>query len=150
MKNVNGILTAATFVFATFGTQLNAGNTKLNVLSENEWQQIEETVELEDALAFEDVTLNNTSEASTLQVEFQPGNFTNTLYLLLNAPFNENQEVGIAVVDADGEVVHSAAGSFSEIKKLSFDLYSKWDMTYVVRIYSDDTVYETSVQVVYR
>lgn len=149
MKNVQGILTATALALATFGTQLNASNTEMRVLTDNDWNQIEENVELENKLSLESIGTTKSISSSTLLVEFAPGNFTNTLHLQLSAPFATHQEVGIAVINANGQVVYSATGIFEKVKNLDFDLAEKKDMIYVVKIYSENAVYESKVQVAY-
>ena len=82
-----------------------------------------------------------------LEMDFKSGTQTN---LLLNAPFADNEEVGIVVLDQNGNVVHSSAGTYKNMKDLRFADYYSQDMTYVVRVYSSSAVFETKLQVVYR
>lgn len=148
MKNVTNILATAALALATLGNQVYAKTTK--ILTDSDWKEIEESIETENMLLLEDVATANFTQTNALQIEFAPGNYTNTLHLALNAPIANDQVVGVAVIDANGEIVYNTTGNFTEVKSLIFDLYKNWDMNYVVRIYTDEAVYESKVQVVYR
>lgn len=145
----NAMKSAAAIVLALAlptATAFAKGNNS-HILSDSAWQDIEETAEIENKLLLEEIALEKTETANTLQLDFLPGSYTN---LILSAPLEPNQEVGVVVFDANGQLVHSAAGTFAEMQNLRFLDYFDWDMNYVVKVYSETEVFEAKVQVVYR
>jgi len=147
MKNLTNTAAALAISLATFGTQVQASNTNFNVLSDSAWQEIEASAELDHLTDIEEIPVVELNQNNSLGIDFKPGNFSN---LLLDAPFNQKEQVGIVVFDAQGEMVHSAAGVYADLRDLHFVDYYNFDMTYVVKVYSDTQVYEAKVQVVYR
>lgn len=152
MKRSIKLLAAATaLALVGFTTNATAGTTSTKVstvheLSDTEWQQIAEEAELDEDTMLETIPMLRTVSAKALDMDFKPGKQTN---LILNAPFADKEEVGIVVLDKNGNVVYSKAGLFEEMKNLHFSDYYTKDMTYVVRVYSSSNVFETKLQVVY-
>jgi len=147
MKNSMNRVAAIVLALTLPTTQLFASGNTFSVLSDSAWQDIEQSTELENFEEIEALPALNLNKQNTLGIDFKPGNFTN---LLLNAPFNQKEQVGIAVFDEQGEMVHSAAGVYGDLRDLHFIDYYNFDMTYVVKVYSETEVYEAKVQVVYR
>jgi hypothetical protein len=147
MKNLRTSLTAVAIAITMLATQVQATNTNLTILSDSAWQEIEETTELENMMEVDEIPALKLKEVSSMHVDFLTGNFTN---LQLDAPFELNEEVGLVVFDSDGVMVHSASGTYADLQELHFKDYFFFDMTYIVKMYSAQSVYETRVQVVYR
>jgi len=147
MKNSIKSVAAIVLALALPTAQIFANGNSTIELSDSAWQEIEENAELENLVEIESLPSINLEKANTLSIDFKPGSFTN---LVLAAPYNDNDQVAIAVFDAQGEMVHSAAGIYRDLKNLHFIDYYNFDMTYVVKVYSESEVYEAKVQVVYR
>ena len=130
------------------GTQLFASTTsgEFKVLSDQDWAQIQEQAELEAMLDIDEMPSYKVMNMA-LDVDLKPGTFTT---MELDAPFNDNEEIGLVVMDSNGEVLYRDEGLFKDKKSLRFRDYIDYDMTYVIKLYSDEEVYETKVQVVYR
>ncbi len=147
MKNILKSVTAIVLALALPTATAFAKGNNSHILSDSAWQEIEEAVEVENKLLLEEIVLEKTSAANTMHLDFLPGSYTN---LILSAPLEPNQEVGVVVFDAQGELVHSAAGTFAEMQNLRFLDYFDWDMNYIIKVYSETEVFEAKVQVVYR
>ena len=147
IKNVAALALGLVFT----GTQLFANTTSggLKVLSDEDWTAIQTQAEaesMEDMLSIEEIPALRITKMA-LSVDLQPGTFTT---MNLDAPFLDNEEVGLVVMDAEGEVIYRDEGLFKDKKSLRFRDYIDYDMTYVIKVYSDLKVYETKVQVAYR
>lgn len=147
MKVSTKSLAAAILTIALSGTQLFAKDNSVNTLSDSEWNAIEESVEMEGMLEIEALPAFKSITVQALEMELSSGFQTN---LTLNAPFSANEEVGLVILDNEGELVHFASGSFGDLKELKLADYYDWDMTYVIKVYSENAVFETKLQVVYR
>ena len=117
------------------------------ILSESDWNAIEEEAEMESMLAIEEIPALRTINVKELEMDFVAGK---QVQLKLDAPFAADEVVGLVVLDKDGEIVQTASGTYNDLKTFNLASYYDWDMTYVVRMYSESAVYETKVQVVYR
>ena len=144
---------AGVVALALAGFTATAGNgtpsttgTSVRVLSDTEWNQIAEDAEFDASVSFEAIPALRTVTTKSLEMDFKSGKQTS---LVLNAPFANSEEVGVVVLDNVGDVVFSTSGSYEDLKDLQFADYYVKDMTYVVRIYSSNSVYETKVQVVH-
>jgi len=147
MKNSIKSVAAIVLALSLTTTQLFAKENTISVLSDSAWNEIEETVEVENMLFEADLHTLKLTGLNTLSMDFNPGDRTN---LVLNAPVKGAEEVGIVVYDNAGVVVYNATGTYNDVKTLHFEDYYKWDMDYVVKIYSETEVFEAKVQVVYR
>ncbi len=147
MKRSNILRTLAIAVaVATISTTTAFAAAKgTTVLTESEWQAIEETSRLERMLQpIESMEINTMQNA--LELTLKAGRTTT---LSLNAPFDANEQVGLVVIAADGDVVYQATGSYGELQTFSINPNFSWDETYVIRVYSSQAVFETKVQVVF-
>lgn len=147
MKNSIKSVAAIVLALALPTAQIFANGNSTIELSDSAWQEIEASAELDHLTDIEEIPVVELDQNNSLGIDFKPGNFSN---LLLDAPFNQKEQVGIVVFDAQGEMVHSAAGVYADLRDLHFVDYYNFDMTYVVKVYSDTQVYEAKVQVVYR
>lgn len=139
---------ALTLAVATISTTSAFASEKgtETILTESEWQAIEETSRYDRMLQpIESVEMINNMR-NTLDMDLKAGRKTT---FSLNAPFATSEQVGLVVIAADGDVVYSATGSYSELQSFSISPNFRWDETYVVRLYSAQAVFETKVQVVY-
>lgn len=141
-------IAAVAFGLLFAGTQVMANTTSgdLRILSEEDWTEIQQHAELESMLDIDDMDGLHVMNMA-LNVDLQPGTFTT---MELDAPFLDNEEIGLVVMDSDGEVLFRDEGLFKDKKSLRFRDYIDYDMTYVIKVYSEASVYETKVQVVYR
>jgi len=147
MKRSNTLRTLAIAVaVATISTTTAFATAKgTTVLTESEWQAIEETSLLDRMLQpIESVEINNLQNA--LKLNLKTGRKTT---LSLNAPFDANEQVGLVVITAKGNVVYQATGNYGDLQTFSINPNFSWDATYVIRVYSSQAVFETKVQVVY-
>jgi hypothetical protein len=147
MKRSNTLRTLAiAMAVATISTTTAFAAAKgTTVLTESEWQAIEETSRLERMLQpIESVEINTMQ--NVLELNLKAGRKTT---LSLNAPFNANEQVGLVVIAADGDVVYQATGTYGDLQTFSINPNFRWDETYVIRVYSSQSVFETKVQVVY-
>ncbi len=147
-RSITKMLGTMALIVAGFASATaNTTGTQVHELSESEWQNIAEEAEFDEGTNLEAIPALRTINVKALEMDFKSGTQTN---LLLNAPFADNEEVGIVVLDQNGNVIHSSAGTYKNMKDLRFADYYSQDMTYVVRVYSSSAVFETKLQVVYR
>lgn len=143
MKTTKTTLAAALMAVmvstSAFATGENHG------LSDAEWQAIEEETVMEDMLNIEALPALRTVSVKQLEMNFLP---TRQMRIELSAPFGDAEQIGMVVVDANGNVVQSTSGTYGKLKNLKLAAYYNTDMVYVVRLYSADAVYETKLQVV--
>jgi hypothetical protein len=130
---------------ASTGTSSTNANS-VRTLTDTEWQEIAEDAEFEQGIILEAIPAIRTVNVKSLEMDFKPGKQT---HLLLNAPFGNQEEIGVVVLDQNGEVVFSTSGLYEDVRNLRFPDYYTKDMTYVVRLYSSSTVFETKLQVVH-
>ncbi len=116
-----------------------------NYLLPEEWTKIENDAEFEPSLEMEELPAFAPVSQNNLDLNLKRGR---KVAMILNAPFETNQQVGVAVIDANGTLVYAATGSFAELQNLHFTAAFVKDATYVVRVYSQSEVYETTLQVV--
>jgi hypothetical protein len=111
-----------------------------------EWNVIESDVEWENSLDFESIPTIETASVvqGNLNLNLNAGR---KVAMELNAPFNPTDQVGIAIIDAEGSLVYAKDGEFNDVKSISFSPAFVKDATYIIRIYSATKVYETSLQV---
>lgn len=148
MKTTIKNFATAVLAIALSGTQMFAHTTSadVNVLSENDWKAIEEHAQLDAMLEIDEIETLKTVAIQSLNMEFFPGFFTT---VELEAPFTENENVGVVVVDESGDIVYEKTGTYDNMKSLHFHEYWNYDQTFVVRMYSTSKVYETKLQVAY-
>lgn len=148
MKRSIKTIAAVTFGLLFSGTQVLANTTSgdLRILSEEDWTEIQQQAELEAMLDIDEMPAMKVMTMA-LNVDLQPGTFTT---MKLDAPFSDNDEIGLVVLDSNGEVLLRDEGLYKDKKSLRFRDYIDYDMTYVIKVYSEERVYETKVQVVYR
>ena len=148
MKSSIKNVAALAFGLVFSGTQLFANTTSgdLRILTEDDWTEITEHAELESMLEIDEIPALHVMNMA-LNVDLQPGTFTT---MNLDAPFSDDDEIGLVVMDANGEVLFTDEGKYKDKKSLRFRDYIDYDMTYIVKVYSDLRVFETKIQVVYR
>lgn len=148
MKRSNTLRTLAIAVaVATISTTTAFAAAKgTTVLTESEWQAIEETSRLERMLQPIESMVMVSNMQNTLEMDLEAGRKTT---FSLNAPFSATEQVGLVVIATDGDVVYSATGTYGELQSFSISPNFRWDETYVIRLYSTQAVFETKVQVVY-
>ncbi len=110
-----------------------------------EWIKIENDSEIESILEIEEMPALAPVSQNNLDINLQRGRQVN---MILNAPFTKNQQVGVAVIDASGKLVYAANGTFEDLQNLKFATAFVKDAKYVVRVYSENEVFETTLQVV--
>ncbi len=149
MKRLNTLRTLAiTMAIAAISTTTafaSAKGTK-SILTEGEWQAIEETTRWDRMLQPVDAVLEPNMLQNELDLDLKAGRKTT---LCLNAPFVASEQVGLVVIAADGDVVYQAIGSYGDLQTFSINPNFRWDETYVIRVYSSQAVFETKVQVVF-
>ena len=146
MKRKATTTVATVFFCAAFTLTSFAKGTDV-ILTESDWNTIAEEVEIENMLELDAIPALRTVSIKELEMDFDAGK---QVHVSLNAPFAADEFVGLVVLDQDGEIVQSASGTFKDMKDFYLAAYYDWDMTYVVRMYSENAVYETKLQVVYR
>jgi len=110
-------------------------------LTDADWKSIEKQLEVESQLEFaEEAEITKTS----LSLNLKSGKTTK---MVINAPFANDELVGVVVIDESGKVISSATGTFKSLKNVEISEHK--NATYVVRAYSSTQVYETKVQVLY-
>lgn len=149
MKRSNTLRTLAiALAIATISTTTAFASAKgtETVLSDSEWNTIEENSRWERALQPAESILLVSSVQNTLDMDLMAGRKTT---LSLNAPFSANEQVGLVVIAADGDVVYTATGNYGELQTFTINPNFRWDETYVVRLYSTHEIFETKVQVIF-
>jgi hypothetical protein len=114
----------------------------------DEWNAIETEVETENMMEFESIPLMDLGSVKQgqLNLDLKSGKKVN---LVLDAPFSNTDQVGIAVINQTGKLIYAKSGLFGEVKDLSFSTAFTKNATYIVRVYSTNKVYETNLQVLY-
>lgn len=107
------------------------------------WDVIEQEAELESMLADLEAVAPVTNQALSLNLEHG-----RQAAMTLQAPYADADQVGVVVLDENGNIVYSNTGSFGELKSLRFNPVYKANATYVVRVYSVEQLFETKLQVV--
>jgi hypothetical protein len=170
MKNtILTIATAANLLAATFNT-VQAKGIEI-ALSTNDWNAIADQADIENATELEEipVLLYELTDADWNSIEMQleierqlefaeEAEITKsvlslnlksgkTTKMVINAPFENDELVGVVVIDDSGKVISSATGTFDDLKNV--EIAEHKNATYVVRAYSNTQVFETKVQVLF-
>jgi hypothetical protein len=140
------LVLALTQAGATGATTYSTTGTKVAELSQSDWKTIEEEAEFEGSLSIEEMPMLKTVNIKSLEMDFLP---TRSIQVNLSAPFANDDVVGLVILDDGGDIVHSASGTYEELKQLRLRDYYSVDMTYVVRMYSEANVFATKLQVEY-
>lgn len=166
------IVTLATAATLFNATTANAGG-MITALSDSDWTAIENEATLENMLAIDQLPVLEIAEptldweqieaeaalerlleipASTdvvankaLALNLERGRQVN---MILDAPYTQTEQVGVAVIDAAGNVLYNRVGTFAKLQHLHFNAPFMANATYIVRVYSAEKVFETSLQVV--
>jgi hypothetical protein len=138
-------LTLAVAAISTTSLFASAKGTE-TILTDSEWEAIEESSRWERMMQpVESIVIESTLQ-NMLEMDLKAGRKTT---FSLNAPFTADEQVGLVVIAADGDVVYTATGTYGDLQLFTINPNFCWDETYVVRLYSTQAVYETKVQVVY-
>ena len=170
MKTTIVTVAATTLLFSSanlFATE------NLKTLTDSDWVAIAQEAELDNMRAIDDmpeIWLNATiidwalieEQANEERLLEAPSNLVPVInkalvldlekgrdaVMTLKAPFKDADEVGLVILDENGYIVHRSAGTFGKLKNLRFSPLTKTTATYVVRVYSTQSVFETKLQIV--
>ena len=171
MKTTVVTLATAILMATTSTNAFATGN--VVTLSDSDWTAIEQETELENMLALEEIPVIRLTEVNidwdVIEAEAELENMLENLtmpisinnqalmldlqkgkmaQMTLEAPYADEDLVGVVVLDENGNIIYSNNGNFSQLKNLKFQPVYKANATYVVRIYSENQLFETKLQVV--
>ena len=107
------------------------------------WEVIEEEAQLERMLEHVNEALPALNQALVLNLHQG-----RDAVMTLNAPYNDADQVGLVVLDENGNIVYRSTGTFQKLKTLRFQPLTQASATYVVLIYSAERLFETKLQIV--
>jgi hypothetical protein len=117
---------------------------KMEALPVN-WSSIKAEAELEKMLDLEPIPAIKPIQQEALNLNLEKGKAAT---MQLNADFEESDEVGVVILNQNGDLIYAADGLFSNLKSLSFNPKFEKTANYVVRMFNADRIYETTLQVV--
>jgi len=140
MKNFK---TAAAAMMMAIGGNTIAHNT---VLTPTDWEAIEQQAELSRLEIIEEIPALRIVTQQELYLQLTPQKKTT---MVLTAPFNDDELVGLTVIDKYGHVVYKTLGKYVDLKNYTLRDFNYTEMQYVVRLHNNSSIYETSLLVVY-
>jgi hypothetical protein len=115
------------------------------VLTPTDWEAIEQQAELARLETIEEIPAVRIVTQQELYLQLTPQKKTT---MVLNAPFLDEELVGLTVIDKYGHVVYKTFGKYADLKNYTLRDFDYKEMQYVVRLYNDQSIYETSLLVV--